>query len=402
MVSSWHRIEIGNHIDLLTGFPFSSEHYTEDPQDIRLLRGDNVVQGTVRWEGVKRWPASQAADLERYQVAENDIVIAMDRTWVKAGLKIAQIRERDLPSLLVQRVARLRTRSGLDQNYLAQCIISYRFEQYVKGNQTETAVPHISSQQICEFTIPIPSIQEQRQIAAILTTWDEAVDKLGSLYEAKLRRRDGIAQSLLVPVESHSKSRNASWKKSTFGAVFTERQDRNCGLDSEAVVTVGKYAIRKQSEHFTRSVASSDLSNYWTISPGDFVYDPMSAYYGALGQYTGDSDGIVSPAYRVIRLSDAVMPAFMVYLLKSHRVRFLLETRSSQGNKEGKRRLLQRDEFDNIDFLLPPKENQCRIAKILAAFEDDLEHTATLIEAMKRQKHGLMQKLLTGEWRVRV
>src|ERR1035437_2393709 len=179
MVSSWHRIEIGNHIDLLTGFPFSSEHYTEDPQDIRLLRGDNVVQGTVRWEGVKRWPASQAADLERYQVAENDIVIAMDRTGVKAGLKIAQIRERDLPSLLVQRVARLRTRSGLDQNYLAQCIISYRVKQYVKGIQTETAVPHISSQQICEFTIPIPSIQEQRQIAAILATWDEAVDKLG-------------------------------------------------------------------------------------------------------------------------------------------------------------------------------------------------------------------------------
>jgi type I restriction enzyme S subunit len=191
------------------------------------------------------------------------------------------------------------------------------------------------------------------------------------------------------------------WKTTTFGEVFTERQDRNVGLSSESVVTVGKYAIRKQSEHFTRSVASSDLSNYWSISPGDFVYDPMSAYYGALGQYTDESEGIVSPAYRVIRLHENVLPIFMVYVLKSHRVRFLLETRSSQGNKEGKRRLLQRDEFADIDFLLPPMEEQSRIAAILSMFEKDLADTKTLIEEIKRQKRGLMQKLLGGEWRVK-
>src|SRR5262249_2629445 len=139
---------------------------------------------------------------------------------------------------------------------------------------------------------------------------------------------------------------------------FEERQDKNNGRGPDDVVTVGKYAIRKQSEHFSRSVASKDQSNYWTISPGDFVYDPMSAYYGALGRYDGQHDGIGSPAYRVIRLSRGINSDFMVYLLRSHHIRFLLETRSSQGNKEGKRRLLQRDEFAGIQFNLPPLEMQ--------------------------------------------
>jgi type I restriction enzyme S subunit len=173
-------------------------------------------------------------------------------------------------------------------------------------------------------------------------------------------------------------------------------------LGPDDVVTVGKYAIRKQSEHFSRSVASNDQSNYWTISPGDFVYDPMSAYYGALGRYDGAQAGIVSPAYRAMRLVSGVNSDFVVYLLRSHHIRFLLETRSSQGNKEGKRRLLQRDEFARIEFNRPPIEIQSKIAQKLALFAQDVTTTEREIESLTSLKRGLMQKLLIGEWRVKV
>jgi len=291
--------------------------------------------------------------------------------------------------------------SALDPAFLSKLVRSDLFQRHLHYFGSGSSINNLSQDALALFAFQLPPVEEQRRIATILRTWDEAIEKLISLHAAKSQRRDGVAQYLLAAAQSIGASGKAGWKRSTFGAVFTERHDRNCGLGSEAVVTVGKYAIRKQSEHFTRSVASSDLSNYWTISPGDFVYDPMSAYYGAIGRYAGDSDGIVSPAYRVTRLSNTVVPAFMVHLLKSHRVKFLLETRSSQGNKEGKRRLLQRDEFADVDFLLPPMEEQCRIAKILATFKDDLDRTAILTEAVTRQKRGLMQKLLSGDWRVR-
>lgn len=315
---------------------------------------------------------------------------------------------KDLPVLLCDREATFNQdikaivpNTGVDPEFLAFNIIARKSAILRLVDHAGHGTGRLDTDLLKSVTLHIPPMPTQRKIAALLRTWDEAIGKLEALDEASSKRLSGIAQRLYAPAQRVGREQKHGWRQRSFGAVFTERQDRNCGLGSDAVVTVGKYAIRKQSEHFNRSVASSDLSNYWTISPGEFVYDPMSAYYGALGQYTGDSDGIVSPAYRVIRLCNEVLPTFMVRLLKTHRIRFLLETRSSQGNKEGKRRLLPRDEFASIDFSLPPMEEQVRIAGILSAFEKDLAGTAELIEGVKRQKRGLMQKLLTGEWRVK-
>lgn len=254
-----------------------------------------------------------------------------------------------------------------------------------------------------KLPILLPPLDEQLAIAKILGTWDEAIANLQALLKVKERRLDAVAQNLMAAARANGPDVKVSqWTPSTFGEVFTERQDRNGELATDDVVTVGKYAIRKQSEHFRRSVASKDLSNYWTISPGDFVYDPMSAYYGAIGRYSGKSDGLVSPAYRVLRLRKSVLPEFMEHLLRSHYIRFLLEARSSQGNKEGKRRLLQRDEFESIEFFLPSRIKQEQIAKALSLFEADVVGTEQLLSKLKSQKSGIMQKLLTGEWRVKV
>ena len=265
----------------------------------------------------------------------------------------------------------------------------------------ESAVPSVNQGHLSSIEIGLPSLSEQREIVGILRTWDEALDKLQALRTAKERRFVAVAQRLLEPARAIGRNiPKSNWELTTFGEVFEERQDRNNGLGPDDVVTVGKYAIRKQSEHFSRSVASADQSNYWTISPGDFVYDPMSAYYGALGRYDGSQDGLVSPAYRVIRLATNVQSDFMVHLLRSHHIRFLLQARSSQGNKEGKRRLLQRDEFASIEFNLPPIEVQQEIARKLAHFRAAVTASEHQLELLSRQKRGLMQKLLTGQWRV--
>jgi type I restriction enzyme S subunit len=45
---------LGAEVDLITGFPFKSEHYTDSEDSICLVRGDNIVQGKMRWQGVKK------------------------------------------------------------------------------------------------------------------------------------------------------------------------------------------------------------------------------------------------------------------------------------------------------------------------------------------------------------
>jgi type I restriction enzyme S subunit len=147
-VSNWRHTVVGENLDLLTGFPFKSEQYTEDDNDIGLLRGDNIGQGSVRWEDAKRWPRTASAGLDKYRLQTGDIVVAMDRTWVKAGLKCAIITQKDVPSLLVQRVARLRGGNSLSTRLLSQLVRTHRFEQYVKAVQTETAL-HTSAVTSC-------------------------------------------------------------------------------------------------------------------------------------------------------------------------------------------------------------------------------------------------------------
>src|SRR5438132_6774103 len=118
MVGEWVSVRLGDVIDLLTGFPFKSDQYVEDETAPRLLRGDNVAQGSLRWDGAKRWPQDAISDVAEYRLREGDIVLAMDRPWIDSGLKYASVRDTDLPSLLVQRVARLRGTNRLDTRFL--------------------------------------------------------------------------------------------------------------------------------------------------------------------------------------------------------------------------------------------------------------------------------------------
>jgi type I restriction enzyme S subunit len=188
-------VQLGDYVELVTGFPFKSAEYSSDASGIRLLRGDNVVQRSIRWAGVKYWPTEGAADKAAFSLQHGDVVLAMDRPWIEAGLKVAAVRSSDIPALLVQRVARLRAERGLDQNFLSYVMFSQAFSDYVRAIQTGTAVPHISGPQIRSFMFPLPPVSEQRRIAATLGTLDDLVEVNRSLAKScrELRKCEGAA-----------------------------------------------------------------------------------------------------------------------------------------------------------------------------------------------------------------
>ncbi len=166
-------VRLGDHVSLITGNPFKSANYGDDRNGIRLLRGDNVVQGRIRWDNAKYWPAGDLASYQRYQLQAGDVILAMDRPWIEAGLKYAELRSEDVPSLLVQRVACIRASPTLDRRYLAYLIGSQAFTAYVLGVQTGTAVPHISGKQIQDFEFTLPSLHDQRAIGELLGALDD-------------------------------------------------------------------------------------------------------------------------------------------------------------------------------------------------------------------------------------
>ena len=193
----WTETTLGNEVDLLSGFPFKSAEYTTSEKDVRLLRGDNIIQGSLRWDDVKSWPASGVGNYERYNLNEGDVVLAMDRPWVNAGLKRAKITQEDLPCLLVQRTARLRGTGSLDNSFLLHLINSQAFIKHILGVQTGIGVPHISGQQIKDFKFLKPSISIQQNIIAKLDGLLAETKKLEAIYQQKLTALEELKKSIL-------------------------------------------------------------------------------------------------------------------------------------------------------------------------------------------------------------
>ncbi|HEY9627258.1 MAG TPA: restriction endonuclease subunit S [Coleofasciculaceae cyanobacterium] len=193
----WKETTLGKEIDLLTGFAFKSSGYTDSDKSIRLLRGDNIAPGSLRWDGVKRWPESEVNEYLYYQLQEGDVVLAMDRPWIKTGLRRAQITKDDLPCLLVQRTACLRGDDNLENRFLLYLISGRAFTQHVLGSQTGLSVPHISGKQIQSFEFSKPSLREQYSIIDSLDELKSETKRLEAIYQQKITALNELKQSIL-------------------------------------------------------------------------------------------------------------------------------------------------------------------------------------------------------------
>ena len=198
----WIATTLGDEALLLAGYPFRSAQYSDDPADVRLLRGDNIGQGRLRWGGVKRWPRDCMSEYEAFLLERDDVVLAMDRPWIEAGLKFAAIAGEDLPALLVQRVARLRGGPNLDTGFLRYLVSGREFTEHVLAVQTGTAVPHISANQIREFGFSRPPIEEQERIAKTLSLLDDKIDVNGRIAETLEEIARALFQSTTCCVTS--------------------------------------------------------------------------------------------------------------------------------------------------------------------------------------------------------
>ena len=175
---------LGETCDTLSGFPFDSSQFTSS--GIRLMRGMNVKRGVLdfREENNRYWKGYDG--LEKYLLESDDIIIAMDGSLV--GQSYGLVKEEQRPLLLVQRVARVRSRKA-NPHYIYHYISSGRFTDYVNLKRTAGAVPHISLRDIEHFKIPFPSTEKQNQIAAILDRFDALCHDLTQGLPAEIAAR---------------------------------------------------------------------------------------------------------------------------------------------------------------------------------------------------------------------
>lgn len=140
--------------EVISGFAFKSAEYSENPSHINLVRGQNISHGFLDWKLGKYWEKMDDS-LEKYQLLEGDVVLAMDRPIISTGLKISEITTVDMPALLVQRVARIRS-SKLPSSFILTLLKHPIFIRTIESSKTETTIPHITLRNVKELQFPLP------------------------------------------------------------------------------------------------------------------------------------------------------------------------------------------------------------------------------------------------------
>lgn len=423
MVPEWEATRLGDVAELITGFPFKSHHYVEDPSAPRLLRGDNVVQGALRWDGVKRWPASRTQDLRQYELRDGDVVLAMDRPWIDAGLKYASVRASDLPALLVQRVARLRGTARLHTSFLKYVIGSQNFTDYILAVQTGTAVPHISGGQIKNFEFPLPPLSEQRAIAHILGALDEKIElnrKVSETLEAMAR---ALFKSWFVdcdPVRAKMEGRNAGLPREIADLlpdrmVESELGEIPEGWEVKALDEIARFlnglALQKYPPSGDRSLpvikiaqlragnilnadrASADVEPAYIVNDGDILF----SWSGSL-ECTLWAGGKGALNQHLFKVTSQDCPRWLCYLGVHQHLENFRRIAAGKATTMGH---IQRHHLSDAKLAVPPR-------RLMRAANDFFEPA---IEAIWRRRvesrtvahlrDSLLPKLISGELRIK-
>ena len=197
-MEEWKEYKLGDVAKLTTGFPFDGHKYSKE--GIRVVRGDNVTIGSLRWDSDKdkRWSENFDRASE-FALSDGDIVIGMDGSRV--GKNRAQVKQYDLPLLIAQRVACVRHNELSTQQFLYYHIFSDRFEQYIKAVQTGTSIPHVSLKQIGDFPVIVPSIKTQQRIASILSSLDDKIEVNRKINDNLEQQAQALFKSWFVDFE---------------------------------------------------------------------------------------------------------------------------------------------------------------------------------------------------------
>ena len=241
----------------------------------------------------------------------------------------------------------------------------------------------------------LPPIEEQQKIAAILTTQDRVIELKGKRLAEKQRQEKYLMQQLLTG-KKRLPGFNGAWKTDCLGKLFFERKETNCE-NIEMLAITGTQGIIPRKELDLKDNSSEDKSKYLRVCVGDIGYNTMRMWQG-VSAYS-NYEGIVSPAYTILKPSSSINAKYFAYLFKMSEIVFLFY-RFSQGLVDDTRNL-KYESFKKIKVCYPPDiKEQTAIAEVLSAADREIELLQQDIEQEKQKKKALMQLLLTGIVRV--
>jgi type I restriction enzyme S subunit len=419
MIEGWRHLPLEEAVGpkgRIIGGPFGSDLTQDDyvATGVPVIRVANQV-GTVVSGAFVFVSHEKAATLKANIARPGDILVVQRGSTYGKVSRIPHDAEFDRFVVCQSQMAVTVDEAACSSEFVFQALRSAAYDKFIESEVIQTGQPHINLGILKRLRVPLPPVPEQRKIAEILRTWDEAIEKLEALRAAKLRRHRALTHSLVFGMRQLDRFRTtdevtahhwftlpATWSSKPIGKLAREISERNGDAEQHEVLSCSKYdGFVRSLEYFKKQVFSAELSGYKKIWRGDFGFPSNHVEEGSIGLQNLTDVGVVSPIYTVFRFaSEKVDADYAFAVLKTNLYRHIFEVSTSAS--VDRRGSLRWSEFSKLPFPVPSLVEQKAIAEVLRTAQADLDALNIEIETLARQKRGLMQKLLTGEWRVKV
>ena len=369
--------------------PFGSQLHKADyvESGVPVIMPINMRRGLIDPRGIAQITQEKASSLNEQRCKPGDIVFARRGEIGRCAI-VRKEQDKWLNGTGSLRIRIATDKVSSEFTLFAVCMPRQLY--WLNTNAVGQTMLNLSAEIIQDLPLPIPPLPEQRKIAEILRTWDEVIEKLEALNDRLERQSAAIYNRIF---ESDYTANDRLLRAREVFEVVSERKRTDLPL----LAVMQDIGIVRREELDRRVVMpEGDISSYKVVRPGDFVIS-LRSFEGGL-EYSNVT-GLVSPAYTVLRPSREIESAYYRHFFKSRSFISRLDT-IIFGIRDGKQ-IAFRD-FGHMLIPNPLISDQRKRATLLDTAAELVVANKRRKKALERQKRGLMQKLLTGEWRVRV
>ena len=255
-------------------------------------------------------------------------------------------------------------------------------------------------------TIALPPLKEQEKIADILTTWDNAITKHEQLIEQKRVFKKGIMQQIFsqkLRFKDDNGNDYPAWSNETLADVSDVRDGTH---ESPQYVEMGypfitsKNLLENGNIDFinVNFISETDYNNFNKRSLVE-ISDILFGMIGTIGnpvivKKTGFGIKNVALVKELQRLKNQ----YLIHYLRSYGAM----KQFHQQNTGGTQKFIALGIIRQLTIKLPCIKEQNQIADLLTNIDDEITKQTEILEQLKLQKQSLMQKLLTGQVRVKI
>ncbi|OGV59206.1 MAG: hypothetical protein A2X45_10770 [Lentisphaerae bacterium GWF2_50_93] len=297
------------------------------------------------------------------------------------------------------------TPRGVNVIYLSYLLNSHNMLKDRRKIGQGHSVVHIYSSGLGVLNVHLPPLSEQGKIAEILSIWDEAIANLTKLVEEKEKLKQCLMQQLLTGKLRFKSSGKSPWKEVHMGELLT-RVFRP--IDWTADMQLSLVSLRRRCGGLFRrpDVLGGDYKtqDLHEIKTDDFLVSKRQVSHGAWALVLPDFEGSqVSKEYAIFvnKSPDKFHMPFFAWLAQTPRMIRLARVASIGVHIE--KLIFDPEVFLRESILIPPSlAEQKQIADALDSAHSEILLLRAQRVALDQQKRGLMQKLLTGEVRVRM